>query len=203
MQKNLLIKMAVIVGVLLVFLYGIFGIPSSLSGDGLREAVLKNIHLGLDLKGGTHLILQVQVSDAINAESDRAVEILKDEFNKARITYADISKPDANQPDKVVIKGVPTGMSPQVYEIVKDKLPEFSQTQGADGSQVLTMRPEQIAQLKSDTLDKSIEAIRNRVDALGVSEPLIQKNGLGDNQILVQLAGVDDIARVKGIIQST
>jgi preprotein translocase subunit SecD len=203
MQKNLLIKIAVIVGVLLVFLYGIFGIPSSFSGDGLKEAVLKNIHLGLDLKGGTHLILQVQVSDAINAESDRAVEILKDEFNKARITYADISKPDANQPDKVVIKGVPTGMSPQVYEIVKDKLPEFSQTQGADGSQVLTMKPEQIAQLKSDTLEKSIEAIRNRVDALGVSEPLIQKNGLGDNQILVQLAGVDDIARVKGIIQST
>jgi preprotein translocase subunit SecD len=203
MQKNLLIKMAVIVGVLLVFLYGIFGIPSSLSGDGLREAVLKNIHLGLDLKGGTHLILQVQVSDAINAETDRAIEILKDEFGKANINYADISKPDANQPEKVVIKGVPTAMSPQVYEIVKDKLPEFAQTQGADGSQVLTMRPEQIAQLKSDTLDKSIEAIRNRVDALGVSEPLIQKNGLGENQILVQLAGVDDIGRVKGIIQST
>ncbi len=203
MQKNLLIKMVVIVGVLLVFLYGIFGIPSSFSGEGLKEAVLKNIHLGLDLKGGTHLILQVQVSDAINAESDRAMEILKDEFNKARITYADISKPDPNQPDKVVIKGVPADSNTQVREIVQSKLPEFTQTQGADGSQVLTMKPEQISQLKSDTLEKSIEAIRNRVDSLGVSEPMIQKNGLGDNQILVQLAGVDDISRVKDIIQST
>ena len=64
MQKNLLIKLAVIVGILLVFLYGIFGFPSSLSGDGLREAVLKRIHLGLDLKGGTHMILQVQVDEA-------------------------------------------------------------------------------------------------------------------------------------------
>src|SRR5262249_33187349 len=153
MQKNLLIKLALIVGILLVFLYGIFGFPASFTGDGLREAVLKNIHLGLDLKGGTHLILQVQVSDAINAETDRAIEILKDEFSKSRITYTDMSKPDPNQPEKLVIKGVPTGMSPQVYEIVKDKLPEFAQTQGADGSQILTMRPEHIAQLKSDTLD--------------------------------------------------
>ncbi|HEY7406332.1 MAG TPA: protein translocase subunit SecD [Candidatus Angelobacter sp.] len=203
MQKNLLIKLAVIIGTLLVFLYGIFGIPGSLSGDGLKEAVLKNIHLGLDLKGGTHLILQVQVSDAINAESDRAIEILRDEFSKARITYADISKPDPNQPEKVVIKGLLPDSSTQVRDIVQSKLPEFAQTQGADNSQVLTLKPEQIAQLKSDTLDKSIEAIRNRVDALGVSEPLIQKNGLGENQILVQLPGVDDPGRVKEIIKST
>jgi preprotein translocase subunit SecD len=203
MQKNLLIKIVIIIGVTLVFIYGIFGIPSSLSGDGLKEAVLKNIHLGLDLKGGTHLILQVQVKDAINAESDRAVEILKDEFNKAHITYADISKPDPSQPDKIVIKGVPLGSGTQVREIVSDKLPEFAPSQGADNSQVLTMKPEHVAQLKSDTLDKSIEAIRNRVDSLGVSEPLIQRNGLGENQILVQLPGVDDPGRVKDIIQST
>ncbi len=180
------------------------GIPkSSLSGDGLKEAVLKNIHLGLDLKGGTHLILQVQVKDAINSESDRAIEILKDELNKAHITYADISKPDPNQPDKIVIKGVPLDSGSQVREIVSDKLPEFAQAQGADSSQVLTMKPEHVTQLKTDTLDKSIEAIRNRVDSLGVSEPLIQKNGLGENQILVQLPGVDDPGRVKDIIQST
>jgi preprotein translocase subunit SecD len=203
MQKNLLIKIAIIIGVTLVFIYGIFGIPSSFSGDGLKEAVLKNIHLGLDLKGGTHLILQVQVKDAINAESDRAIEILKDEFNKAHITYGDISKPDPSQPDKIVIKGVPLGSGTQVREIVSDKLPEFAPTQGVDNSQVLTMKPEHVAQLKSDTLDKSIEAIRNRVDSLGVSEPLIQRNGLGENQILVQLPGVDDPGRVKDIIQST
>src|SRR5215467_10078729 len=203
MQKNLLIKLALIVGVTLVFFYAIFSIPSSLSGDGLREAVLKNIHLGLDLKGGTHLILQVQVSDAINAESDRAIETLKDEFSKAHITYSDISKPEANQPEKFVIKGVPVDSGTAVRTIVQDKLPEFAQTPGPDNSQILTMKPERLAQLKTDTLDKSIEAIRNRVDALGVSEPLIQKNGLGENQILVQLAGVDDIGRVKDIIQST
>jgi preprotein translocase subunit SecD len=73
MQKKLLTKTLIIVAVLLVFLYGIFGIPKSLNGEGLKQAVLANIHLGLDLKGGTHLILQVMVNDAINAESDRAI----------------------------------------------------------------------------------------------------------------------------------
>src|ERR1051325_7815551 len=106
MQKNLLIKLAIITAILLVFVYGIFGIPSSFSGDGLKQAVLKHIRLGLDLQGGTHLILQVQVDDAINAECDRAIEILRDEFNKAHITYADISKPDPNHPEQVVVKGL-------------------------------------------------------------------------------------------------
>jgi len=203
MQKNLLIKLVIIVGILLAFLYGIFGIPSSFTGRGLKAAVLKNIHLGLDLKGGTHLILQVQVQDAVNGESDRAIEMLKDEFGKAQITYADISKPDPNKQEQIVIKGVALNAISQVRGIVSDKLPEYTLSSGAENSQILTMRPDRLAQLKTDTLEKSIEAIRNRVDALGVSEPLIQKNGLGENQILVQLPGVDDPGRVKDIIKST
>jgi preprotein translocase subunit SecD len=203
MQKNINIKTAVIIGVLLIFLYGIFGIPSSFSMAGLRQAMLKNIRLGLDLKGGTHLILQVQINDAINAETDRAIEILKDEFGKASITYAEIGKPDANRPEQVVIKGLPLNANSQVRTVVSDKLQDYTVTTGADNTQILTMRPDRLAQLKSDTLEKSIEAIRNRVDTLGVSEPLIQKNGLGENQILVQLPGVDDFGRVKDIIQST
>src|ERR1051326_1893687 len=74
MQKNLVIKLAIIVGILLLFMYGIFGIPSSLSGTGLKEAVLKRIHLGLDLEGGTHMILQVQVDEAVAGETDRAID---------------------------------------------------------------------------------------------------------------------------------
>ena len=70
------------------------------------------IHLGLDLRGGTHLILQVQVNDAINVDSDNAVEVLKEQLNKRKIAFADISKPDPqNNPDKIVIKGVPAGGS--------------------------------------------------------------------------------------------
>ncbi|HEX4605951.1 MAG TPA: protein translocase subunit SecD [Candidatus Angelobacter sp.] len=203
MQKNLLIKTGLIIGILLVFLYGMLGIPKSLGKEGLKQALLDRIHLGLDLKGGTHLILEVQVSDAINGETDRSIENLKQELTKARISYSDISKPDPNQPDRFVLKGAPLDAASQIRSIVSDHLQGYSVVGGAENSYVLTMKPERMAQLKSDTLEKSIEAIRQRVDSLGVSEPLIQKNGLGENQILVQLPGVDDPGRVKDIIQST
>jgi preprotein translocase subunit SecD len=201
MQKNLLLKTGIIVAILLIFVYGMLG-PKAFSGAGLKAGLLDRIHLGLDLKGGTHLILQVMVNDAVGAQSDHATEILKDELQKAKVNYADIGKLD-NQPEKVVIKGVPLDASSTVRGIVSDRLPEYDVAAGPDNSWILTMKPQVLADVKDRTLEQSIEAIRTRVDSLGVSEPLIQKNGLGDNQILVQLPGVDDPGRVKEIIQST
>jgi preprotein translocase subunit SecD len=201
MQKNLLLKTGIIVAILLIFVYGMLG-PKLFSGAGLKASLLDRIHLGLDLKGGSHLILQVMVNDAVGAQSDHAAELLKDELQKAKVNYADIAKLD-NQPEKVVIKGVPLDASSTIRGIVNDRLPEYDVAAGPDNSWVLTMKPQQLADLKDRTLEQSIEAIRTRVDSLGVSEPLIQKNGLGDNQILVQLPGVDDPGRVKEIIQST
>jgi len=77
MKQNLLWKSVFIIAVLLVFVYGIFGIPSSFSGSGLAASLLQRINLGLDLKGGTHLILQVQVNDAVNVDAQQAIERLK------------------------------------------------------------------------------------------------------------------------------
>ena len=82
---------------LIFFLFGIFGIPKSFTPAGLLAAMQERIHLGLDLKGGTHLILQVQVNDAINADTDRAVERLKDDLKTKNIVYAEISKPNPQQ----------------------------------------------------------------------------------------------------------
>src|ERR1043165_6755029 len=201
MQKNLLLKTGIIVATLLIFVYGMLG-PKMFSGAGLKASLLDRIHLGLDLKGGTHLILQVMVNDAVGGQSVHANEIMKDELQKAKVTYADIAKVD-NQPEKIVIKGAPLDASSTVRGIVSDRLPEYDVTSGSENSWVLTMKPQMLTDLKHRTLEQSIEAIRQRVDSLGVSEPLIQKNGLGDNQILVQLPGVDDPGRVKEIIQST
>ncbi|HWF06198.1 MAG TPA: protein translocase subunit SecD [Candidatus Angelobacter sp.] len=202
MQKNLLIKTGIIIAILLIFIYGMLGIPKSFSGQGLKEALLEKIHLGLDLKGGTHLILQVMVNDAVGAQSDHAIEVLRDELQKAKVTYADIAKLD-NQPEKIAIKGVSLDASSTVRGIISDHLTDYDVASGADNSITMTMKPQILTDLKDRTLELSIEAIRNRVDSLGVSEPVIQKNGLGDNQILVQLPGVDDPGRVKIILKST
>src|SRR5579862_5535890 len=204
MQKNLLWKVGLILGILLIFLFGIFGIPSSLSGQGLATAVLDHIHLGLDLKGGTHLILQVQVNDAVNVDAQNAIEVLKQQMRSRKIDYTDISQPDQqNNPSHIVIKGVQASARNDLINIISDHLPEYDITGGPDNSWNVSMKPQQLLDLKSKAVTQAIETIRNRIDQLGVSEPTIQEHGLGDYQILVQLPGVDDPGRVKDIMQST
>jgi len=204
MNKNLGWKLGLIAATLIVFLIGIFGIPKELSGKRLLASLQERIHLGLDLKGGTHLILQVQVNDAVNVESDNAVERLKADLRTRKINYTEISKPDpVNNPDKIVIKGVPPEASADLRSIVSDRLPEYQLTSGAENTWTLAMKPQALTELKNRAVSQAIETIRNRIDQLGVTEPIIQEHGLGQYQILVQLPGVDDPGRVKEIMQST
>jgi preprotein translocase subunit SecD len=204
MQKNLLWKVVFIVAIMLFFLFGIFGIPTSLSGAGLLTALTDHIHLGLDLKGGTHLILQVQVNDAVNVDAQNAIEILKEQLKNRKIDYADISQPDPqNNPDHIVIKGVPPSARQDLLNIVQERLPEYDLNGGTGDSWNMTMKASLLVDLKNKAVTQAIETIRNRIDQLGVSEPTIQEHGLGQYQILVQLPGVDDPGRVKDIMQST
>src|SRR6202522_443726 len=204
MNKNLLWKLITILAAMLVCLYGIFGVPQSFSGDGLLTAMTNRIHLGLDLRGGTHLILQVQVNDAINVDAQNAVETLKEQLNKRKVAFADISQPEPQKnPDKIVLKGVSADGRKDLLEIANERLPEYNLTSGADNSWTLAMKPQTLTELKNKAVTQAIETIRNRIDSLGVSEPTIQEHGLGQYQILVQLPGVDDPGRVKDIMQST
>lgn len=204
MNKNLLWKLLSIIGIMLFFLFGIFGIPKGLGGDALLTALADHIHLGLDLKGGTHLILQVQVNDAVNVDAQNAMEVLKEQFRTHKISYSDISQPDLqNNPDHIVIRGVPAEARSDLRSIVQDRLPEYDASSGASDSYNLTMRPANLNELKNRAVTQAIETIRNRIDQLGVSEPTIEEHGLGQYQILVQLPNVDDPARVKEIMQNT
>jgi len=204
MTKNLTAKVILIIAVLIFFLFGIFGIPKSVAPSGLLASMQERIHLGLDLKGGTHLILQVQVNDAISADSDRAVERLKDDLKAKNILYTEIAKPDTQQhPDVINVNGVSPQSIADFRSLVADRLPDYDLTSGANNSFTLTMKPSIVKDTKAKAQQQAIETIRNRIDQLGVNEPVIQEHGLGDYQILVQLPGVDDPARVKEIMQST
>jgi preprotein translocase subunit SecD len=210
MNKNLGWKVGLIIAAVLLFLYGIFGVPAEFSGDALASALVSpsamrhGINLGLDLKGGTHLILQVQVNDAVNFETDNAIESLKAAFKSAKITYSEITKPDPNnRPEQIVIKGVGPQSRTQLQEAVQAKLPDYDLSPGTENSWTVTLRPQALNQLKEGAVDQAIETIRSRIDELGVNEPIIERHGLGQYQILVQLPGVDDPARVKEIMQST
>src|SRR5437763_16961677 len=121
MQKNLTVKALLIIAILLVFVYGIFGIPGGVSGDALKESLLKRVDGGLDLKGGTHLILEVVVNDAVNAESDHAIEQLTEELQRANVPVGDSSKPDPkHDPEQIVVKGLSPHGPKQLRDTIND-----------------------------------------------------------------------------------
>jgi preprotein translocase subunit SecD len=211
MKKNLKNKVALIIVVLLVCLYGIFGIPSGVSGKALLEALSNRIHLGLDLRGGAHLILQVEVKEAVNAETDNTVARVQQDLKAANLSFSQVFKPDPLKPDEtgrpelVQVDGItPTNVS-AVRSLLDQKYStEYDAVGGNNNSSfTLTMKPLVVKALEEKTVQQAIETIRDRVDSLGVSEPLIQEYNLGANQILVELPGISDLDRVKTIIQST
>ena len=157
MTKNLLLKLVFIVGTMVFFLFGIFGIPKSFSGQGLLTALTDHIHLGLDLSGGTHLILQVQVNDAVNVVAQSAEEILKEQLRTRKIDYSDISQPDQqNNPDHLVLKGMQPAARSDLLSIVQEKLPEYDVTGGPDNSWNLSMKPSSLSDLKTKAVGQAI-----------------------------------------------
>jgi preprotein translocase subunit SecD len=200
MGKNLAGKTAFIVAILVVFVFGIVGIPHG----GLKQSIANRINLGLDLKGGTHLVLEVHVAEALASATDRDVARLQDDLQKAGITGAIVGKTDPARPQTIVISGIPAGRLSDVRALVQGvDYASYDVATAADGSTTLTMKLAAVRDLYTRTLDTSIETIRERIDKLGVAEPVIQKYGLGENQILVELPGISDPARVEEVIQST
>jgi preprotein translocase subunit SecD len=205
MQKNLKTKTIVIVVTILVCIYGIVGLPKSV--EALRANLAENIKLGLDLKGGSRLVLQVQVQDAAKVEAQQTIERLKDDLRKATIDFASMEN---NEPASVEtvdsiqidIKGIPAAKSKDFRTLVADHFGTWVLTAVNSTDYRMNMRPSELLVLKRDTVDRSRQTISNRINALGLTEPVVQQEGsaTADYRIVVQLPGVDDPARVRDII---
>lgn len=204
MQKNLTGKTILIFAVLLVFFFGIFGLPRGIGPNAWKTALTDRIHLGLDLKGGTHLVLQVMVEDAVSAVTDNDIARLQGDLRQGGLSAQSIFKPNPQQPAVIQIQGTPADRVGDVRNLLDSKYGnEYDISAGANNSWTLTMKPDQVQSTEDHALQQAIETIRARVDSLGVSEPTIEEYNLGTNQVLVELPGVDDIGRVRDIIQST
>ncbi len=204
MRKNFTTKLLLIIGVLLVFVYGIFGIPHGIGGSAWKQAVGSRIHLGLDLSGGTHLVLQVMVEEAMSAVTDNDVARIESDLQAAGIQASTVGKTDAARADIIHVGGIAPDKLSDVRGLLDSKYAaQYNVASAADNSYTLTMKPAEVQTIEEHALQQAIETIRTRIDSLGVSEPTIQEYGLGKNQILVELPGVDDPGRVRDIIQST
>ena len=161
----------------------------------------EQIRLGLDLQGGTHLVLEVNVDKAVENTLDRVRGELVNLLRERGISGATVEKrPDtqlqlkASSPDAERVRGFLTSDFPNLAIV-------NTQTGGGTTEWVLTLSKEELRSLRDYAVDQSLETIRNRIDQLGVSEPTIVRQGQQD--ILVQLPGVQDPERAKAIIGKT
>lgn len=208
MTSNTKIRFAIIVAVILVCIYGVVGIPKS--KDELVANWKKNIHLGLDLSGGTQLVMQVQLQDAFKAAADNVIQALRQELTKDGITPAgDITRNDPTtieDADKIEvdIKGVPPDKTSQFRSVVTDQFSTWALTAVNSADFRLTMKPTESQKLKSDTLSQTMATIERKINALGLAESSVQPTGRSDAEaeLLIQLPGVDDPAHVKQILQT-
>ena len=205
MQKNLTVKTVVIVATILICVFGIIGFPKS--GAELQANIRKNISLGLDLRGGSQLELQVKVQDAIKGVAQQVVDSLQEERRKGNVDFSTV---DRNDPKTIAeadsiqvnIHGVNASKMEAFKNFVKEHYTQWKLENVSGPDYKMTMTPSDLIETKRNTVAQSIDTIKNRVDALGVAESVVRQDSRADSdfEILVQLPGVDDPERVKDII---
>lgn len=206
MNRDLLTRVLIAVGVTLVCIFGVIGLPASI--DDVYENIGERIRLGLDLKGGTHLILQVQVQDAIRSEADQAISRLRSDLGAESIGYQNIERNDPQSIEEadnieITISGLDASRAADVRRILDEGYTEWRYTSSDTSTWHLRPTPTALARIKNDTVIQAIATIENRINGLGLTEPTIQQHGRADAEfeILVQLPGVSDPARVMQILQ--
>jgi preprotein translocase subunit SecD len=160
------------------------------------------IHLGLDLQGGTHLVLEVDTQKAVEGTLDIVATDLEDTLNSKNLRFKRILRTGS---DKVSVVLYEKGTAESVQKLLKDKYPGYEQSPAHDdgGFVALELRiNDKDAQDRKDkAVQQALETIRNRIDQFGVSEPTIQREGI--NHIVVQLPGIKDPQRAIDLIGKT
>lgn len=209
MTRNLQYKVLFIVAVVLVCLYGIIGIPKSTAD--IKNNFQKNIRLGLDLRGGSQLVMQVQIQDAFKAEADAAIERMKDELKKVNVDYADIGRNDPATLDQansiqINVKGVPSIKAADFRKTINDAFGAvWILTPLNSTDYKMTLKPSEAERMRAATVDQAKNTIDKKINGLGLTESTVQEQGnvSTDARLLVQMPGVDDPARIKEILRTS
>jgi len=185
MNPQLKWKFIFILIVILLCIFGLVGLPDfPTSFAAVRQNLADRIKLGLDLKGGSHLVLQVQVDEAIGQRCDQAVDELTKQLHEKNILFGEIRRVDDTH---ILVRNVDPSTSANFRDLVTAQFPDWTLAPAAGevNGQLLTMKPSVVAELRKNTMDQALETITRRINALGLTEPTIAFTGRGDNEILV------------------
>jgi preprotein translocase subunit SecD len=204
MNPNLKWKALFILAVIVFCLYFLFGYPTiPTSFAQVKDNFKRQIKLGLDLQGGSHMILQVQVQEAVAQETDTTVDRLTTVLRDKNVHYDEVRRVDDTH---VLIRNI----DPSQYSVLSDivgtqynNVWDIAPAAGEANSYTLTLRPGAVAAIEEQTVTQAKDTIEQRINALGLTEPTVQpRGGNKADEILVQLPGVADTAEARRVIQA-
>ena len=187
MAKDVMWKLALIFGVLALALFFIWWRP---------------INLGLDLRGGSHIVMQVETQSAVKYEIDLTISRLGQYLKEKGLSYGSISSPEAGA---IEIRGTDPSRRSEVRRVLDDYVGQWEIRDLGSGGWRVTMPLQVRNVIETNAVDTTLTTIRNRIDKFGVAEPVIQQIGFaggGEEKILVQLPGIQNTERVKELIGS-
>jgi preprotein translocase subunit SecD len=185
-MKNVKWKLILVLALTAIAIYGIY--PPQ-----------KKVRLGLDLKGGIHLVAEVKIDEALAGYTDRFIDSLKEEMQEKQVVFTNIIR---NGNTTIVVDGLPADKQENFRKIMENHgewdAPVITGTRA-----LASMRQAVVNKKAEDAVQQAIRIIRERVNKFGVSESVVQRQGLTGGRVLIQLPGVEDTDRVKKLIEGT
>jgi preprotein translocase subunit SecD len=196
-EQNLRWKVLTIIAAFVIFfgvgVYPLLAAKYRLPAPGWLMA--KHLRLGLDLRGGVHLVLRVHTDEALRTNTLTTVEQIREALRTAGVSVGSIA---VTSPTSFEVQGVPGDRDAEFRRVLDEQAGTvYARSSGAGGAYTFTMRENVEKDMREETIVQAFDTIDRRVNELGVTEPTMSRYGEGGHQILVQLPGVTDVNRAK------
>jgi preprotein translocase subunit SecD len=208
-KQNLWIRTGIILAVTLLGIYLVFGprrAPNAndFTWEGIKANLAENINLGLDLKGGSHLVMRVMTDDYLKNLTESNSQAAMTAAQDAKLPVTESTVVAANGDYSITIGVSDPNQAQAVIDKVREKVDFTDWTQANNGTNVSWSLPSTIQTvLKNQAVDQALKIIESRIDLFGVSEPTLQRHGSeASAQILLQMPGLDDPQRLKDILNT-
>ncbi len=206
-NRSLLIRIAIIVAITLLGIYIVFGprrapVAQDFTWTGMKANLSENINLGLDLKGGSHLVMRVLTDEYLKTltENNAQAALVAGQDAKLPVTGSNVIAEGGTY--SITIEVSDEAQAEAVAAEVKQKVDLFNWNESIDGTAITWSLPSALQTvLKNQAVEQALRIIESRIDQFGVTEPTLQRHGSdASGQILLQMPGLDDPERVKKII---
>jgi preprotein translocase subunit SecD len=210
-KKNLVQRTVIIVLVTLVGIYVVIGprrrpTLHDFTWSGIKATLAQNIHLGLDLKGGTHLVMRVKTDEVLKSLTLADASVIEKAAKDKGLPVKEVRPETAAGNYRVVLETTDASKLPEIEQAAKEKLGSdlSNWTSSISGNTIVWTLPSSAqAIIAEQATDQAQRIIESRLDAVGVAEPLVQRHGSqSSHQILVQMPGIHDPERVKQLLKA-